>query len=129
MARPRPLSPHLQVYRWQVQMATSILHRATGIVLAAGALVIAAGLLCLMLGAEHWACFTGLAGAWYGKLFLFGWSWCFAYHLCNGIRHIVQDFAIGYSKPAFIRSSWLSIVGSLVLTVLIWVVACKGGVA
>ncbi|MFT3756278.1 MAG: succinate dehydrogenase, cytochrome b556 subunit [Pseudoxanthomonas sp.] len=129
MARPRPLSPHLQVYRWGVQMATSILHRGTGIVLAAGALLIAAGLLCLMLGAEHWACFTALAGAWYGKLFLFGWSWCFAYHLCNGIRHIVQDFAIGYAKPAFIRSSWISIVASLVLTVIIWAVACKGGAA
>ena len=67
MATPqRPLSPHLQVYRWQIQMVTSILHRATGMVLAAGALVIAAGLLSLMLGPDAWACFTGVAGAWCG---------------------------------------------------------------
>ena len=116
----RPLSPHLQVYRWQIQMATSILHRATGIVLSLGALIIATGLLVLMLGPEHWSCFTQLAGAWYGRLFLFLWSWAFAYHLCNGIRHIVQDFAHGFSIPAFKRSSWLSVIGSLVITALIW---------
>ena len=130
MATPqRPLSPHLQVYRWQIQMATSILHRATGIVLAAGALVITAGLLTLMIGSEAWNCFTELARAWYGQLFLFGWTWAFAYHLCNGIRHIVQDFAIGYSIPAFVRSSWMAVVGSLVITAAIWILASNGGAA
>ena len=127
--RPRPLSPHLQVYRWQIQMVTSILHRATGVVLAFGALLIAAALLALMLGPEAWQCVTGLAGSWFGLAFLFAWSWCFAYHLCNGIRHVVQDFAIGYSIPAFVRSSWLSLVGSLVVTALIWVCALNGGAA
>ncbi len=119
-SRERPLSPHLQVYRWQIQMVTSILHRATGMVLAVGALVIAAGLLSLMLGPDAWACFTGVAGAWYGKVFLFGWSWAFSYHICNGVRHVVQDFAIGFSIPAFIRSSWMSVVGSLAITAAIW---------
>jgi succinate dehydrogenase / fumarate reductase, cytochrome b subunit len=128
-SRERPLSPHLQVYRWQIQMVTSILHRATGLVLSAGALVIAAGLLCLMLGPEPWGRFTGLAGTWYGLVLLFGWSWAFSYHLCNGIRHLVQDFAIGHSIPAFVRSSWLTVAGSLVLTALIWFFAQKGGAA
>lgn len=128
-SRERPLSPHLQVYRWQVQMVTSILHRATGIILAGGALVLAGGLLALMLGPDAWACFTGHAGAWYGQVFLFGWTWAFAYHLCNGIRHIVQDFAHGYSIPAFVRNSWLTILGSLVVTAIVWVCALNGGAA
>ena len=128
-SRERPLSPHLQVYRWQIQMVTSILHRATGMVLAAGALVIAAGLLSLMLGPDAWACFTGVADAWYGKVFLFGWSWAFSYHICNGVRHVVQDFAIGYRISTFVRSSWLSVVGSLVITALIWACALNGGAA
>jgi succinate dehydrogenase / fumarate reductase, cytochrome b subunit len=118
--RSRPLSPHLQVYRWQIQMATSILHRATGVLLTFGALVIAAGLITLMAGPDHWTCFTDILGAWYGKLFLFAWTWAFAYHLCNGIRHIVQDFGYGFSIPAFVRSSWTSVVGSLAITALIW---------
>ena len=66
--RQRPLSPHLQVYRWQIQMATSILHRATGVFLSVGALIIAAGLLALMMGPDSWNCFTGHAGAWYGPV-------------------------------------------------------------
>lgn len=128
-ARERPLSPHLQVYRWQIQMATSILHRATGIFLSVGALIIAGGLLALMMGPESWNCFTGHAGSWYGKLFLFAWTWAFAYHLCNGIRHIVQDFAIGFSIPAFVRSSWISVFASLVITALVWAYLFAGAAA
>lgn len=127
MATPeRPLSPHLQVYRWQIQMVTSILHRGTGIVLAVGALVIAAGLMALMLGPESWQCFRDVAAAWYGQVFLFGWSWAFAYHLCNGIRHVVQDFAVGYAISTFVRTSWLSVIASLVLTALIWAYVLGG---
>ncbi|KAB7769236.1 MULTISPECIES: succinate dehydrogenase, cytochrome b556 subunit [Xanthomonas] len=127
--RERPLSPHLQVYRWQIQMVTSILHRATGIVLSVGALIIAAALLVLMLGPASWNCFRGMAGAWYGQVFLFAWSWAFAYHLCNGLRHIVQDFGHGYSIPAFVRSSWMSVVGSLVIVALIWAYVLHGAAA
>ncbi len=108
-------------------MATSILHRATGILLSVGALVIAAGLLVLMLGPESWNCFGRHAGAWYGQLFLFAWSWAFAYHLCNGIRHIVQDFGHGFSIPAFVRSSWMSVIASLVITAAIWAYVLTGG--
>ncbi|WP_045758164.1 succinate dehydrogenase, cytochrome b556 subunit [Xanthomonas albilineans] len=127
--RERPLSPHLQVYRWQIQMVTSIVHRATGIVLAFGALLIVAALLLLMCGQASWDCFRALAGAWYGQVFLFAWSWAFAYHLCNGLRHIVQDFGHGFSIPAFLRSSWLSVIGSLVIVALIWVEVLTGAAA
>lgn len=108
-------------------MVTSILHRATGILLTFGALLIAAALLALMLGPEAWQCVAGLAGSWFGLAFLFAWSWSFAYHLCNGIRHIVHDFALGYSIPTFVRSSWLSVVASLLVTGLIWTYVLAGG--
>ncbi len=128
--RERPLSPHLQVYRWQIQMVTSILHRATGICLSVGALIIAGGLLALMMGPESWTCFTDHAGAWYGKLFLFVWSWAFSYHLCNGLRHMAQDFAIACSVPAFVRTSWTAVICSLIFTALIWTyVLMSGGAA
>ncbi len=127
--RERPLSPHLQVYRWQIQMVTSILHRATGIILSVGALILAAALLVLMLGPASWNCFRGMAGAWYGQLFLFACSWAFAYHLCNGLRHIVQDFGHGFSIPAFVRNSWLSVIGSLVIVALIWAYVLTGAAA
>jgi succinate dehydrogenase / fumarate reductase cytochrome b subunit len=118
--RERPLSPHLQVYRWQVQMVTSILHRATGIVLAVGLIGLVWGLLALAAGPERWAAFTACAGSPFGKIVLFGFSWALAFHLINGIRHLVQDAGQGYAIPEFVRSSWLSIIGSFVLVALAW---------
>lgn len=125
----RPLSPHLQVYKWQVQMLTSILHRATGIVLAIGSLIILWGLWSLASGNEAYAQFAACAGSPLGMLVLIGWTWSFAYHLCNGIRHLVQDTGVGYAIPQFVRSSWLSIIGSLVITVLVWACVLAGGAA
>jgi succinate dehydrogenase / fumarate reductase cytochrome b subunit len=126
--RPRPLSPHLQVYRWQIQMMTSIIHRATGIILTVGALLIAAALLAMATSPQAWDCVHDLASSWFGRVVLFGWSWAFAYHLLNGIRHLVQDAGFGFSIPVFIRNGWLSVIGSLLLTGAIWgAIAAKGG--
>lgn len=118
--RERPLSPHLQVYRWQVQMVTSILHRATGIALVFGMLGMVWGLLALAAGPARWAAFAACAGSPLGKVVLFGFSWSLAFHLINGLRHLVQDAGHGYAIPEFVRSSWLSVIGSFVLVVLAW---------
>ena len=118
--RTRPLSPHLDVYKWQVQMVTSILHRATGIALAVGLLGMVWGLLALAGGQDAWTAFTACAGSWFGRLVLFGFSWALAYHLLNGIRHLAQDAGHGFAVPDFVRSSWISIIGSAVLVVVVW---------
>lgn len=110
-------------------MVTSILHRATGVILSIGALLIAWGLTALAAGPQAWANFTACARAPLGFLILFGWTWAFAYHLINGIRHLVQDAGYGYKVQTFVRSGWVSVIGSLVLTALIWIVAMmsRGG--
>ena len=123
--RERPLSPHLQVYRWQVQMVSSILHRATGVVLSLGSLLLAWGLVALASGAEAWNDFTDLARSPLGFLILFGWTWSLAYHLLNGIRHLLQDMGIAVGVPEFVKSAWVSIIGSLVVTAIIWVLAMQ----
>jgi succinate dehydrogenase / fumarate reductase cytochrome b subunit len=126
----RPLSPHLQIYRKQVQMMTSITHRATGIALAVGTLLVVCGLLHLATGEESFNHFKGVIGSPVGMILLLGWSWSLFYHLCNGIRHLVQDAGLGYEIPQFVRSSWLSVIGSIVLTVLVWAyVLMAGGAA
>ena len=125
----RPLSPHLQIYKWQVQMVTSILHRATGIALAVGTLLIMWGLLALAGGESSFNQFKTCIGSPIGLVLLFGWSWSLFFHLCNGIRHLVQDAGAGYAIPHFVRSSWLSVIGSLLLTVLVWAYVLTGGAA
>lgn len=125
----RPLSPHLQVYKWQVQMVSSILHRATGIILAVGSLLIVWGLASLAAGPEAYATFTACAGSAVGLLVLIGWTLAFFYHLANGIRHLVQDTGKGYAIASFVRSSWTSIVVAIVLTIVVWGYVFAGGQA
>ena len=127
--RERPLSPHLQVYRWQIQMVTSILHRATGVILAVGSLLIMVALLQLAAGPEQWSQVAACARSPLGFAVLFGWSWALAYHLINGIRHLVQDAGYAYKIETFVRNGWISVWGSLAVTCLIWVLAMmqRGG--
>lgn len=126
----RPLSPHLQIYKWQVQMVSSILHRATGIALAVGTLLVVAGLLHLAAGENSFNHFKSIVGSPVGLVLLAGWTWALFYHLCNGIRHLVQDTGAGYGIAQFIRSSWVSVGLSLLLTVLVWAyVLTAGGAA
>lgn len=126
----RPISPHIQIYRWQVQMVSSILHRATGIALAVGTVVVVCGLIKLAGGEDDYNRFRGLLGSPIGMLLMLGWSWALFYHLCNGIRHLIQDGGAGFRIPQFVRSSWMSAIGSAVLTVIVWVyVLAVGGAA
>ncbi len=108
-------------------MVTSILHRATGVVLVLGSLLIVCALMSLAAGPQEWAELTRFTRGPLGFLILFGWSWALAFHLINGIRHLVQDAGWGYGVETFIRSSWVSVVGSLVLTALIWLIAMTQG--
>lgn len=126
----RPLSPHLQIYKWQVQMITSILHRATGIALAVGTLLVLWGVFSLAYSEATWNQFKTCIGSPVGMILMFGWSWALFYHLCNGIRHLLQDGGMGYEIPQFVRSSWLSIIVSIALTVAVWgYVLTSGGAA
>lgn len=121
--RQRPLSPHLQVYRWQVQMVSSILHRATGVILSLGSLLLAWGLVALASGSDSWGDFGRAAMSPVGLFVMFGWTWALAFHLLSGIRHLLQDMGIAVAVPAFVKSAWLAIIGSLLIAVLVWIVA------
>ncbi len=119
----RPLSPHLQIYRWPVTMATSILHRATGCALAAGTLLLAWWLAAAAAGPEYYAMVQSILGSILGRLVLLGFSWALFYHLLNGIRHLFWDAGHGYSIPVANKSGWAVIIGSVVLTLLAWILA------
>jgi succinate dehydrogenase / fumarate reductase cytochrome b subunit len=119
----RPLSPHLQVYRFQWTMAFSILHRATGVALAVGALMLVCWLVALADGPEAFAAVQDFLVTWYGRLLLFGWTWSLIYHLLAGLRHLVWDTGVGLGLPAAQASGYLAAVGSVVLTILVWAAA------
>jgi succinate dehydrogenase / fumarate reductase cytochrome b subunit len=111
-------------------MVTSILHRATGIALAVGTLLLVVALLALAAGPGPYAQVQGFCSSTIGTILLVGWTWSLAFHLLNGIRHLLQDAGLGYLPAQFVRNGWLVSVGSLVLTVLVWTcVYMRGGAA
>jgi succinate dehydrogenase / fumarate reductase cytochrome b subunit len=127
-ANARPLSPHLSVYRWQIQMVTSVVHRATGIALSVGLLLVAWALIALASGPDAFATVSAFCKSWFGMFLLLGWTWSLAFHFLNGIRHLWQDLGIGYDVPTFVRAGWIVMIGSFVLTLLVWAcVLARGG--
>jgi len=117
----RPLSPHLQIYRWQITMVLSILHRMTGVALALGTLLLVWWLLAAAAGPEAYATVQGAIGSWLGRLLLFGWSFALFYHLCNGIRHLAWDAGLGFEIKTMTSTGWIVVCASVALTVLAWV--------
>ena len=109
-------------YRPQLTSMLSITHRLTGMINVAGALGLVVWLLCIAAGPDAHAAFMGHAGAWYGLILMFGWSWTLAYHLCNGLRHLVWDTGRGFDLPTVYRTGYAVIAGSLALTALVWLV-------
>ena len=118
----RPLSPHLQVYRWQITSVLSILHRMTGIALGVGTLLLTWWLVAAATSAEAFGTVQGFIGSPIGLLLLFGWTYALFFHMCNGIRHLAWDLGRGFEKPEYHFTGWLAVAASVVLTVLVWIV-------
>ena len=125
----RPLSPHLQVYRWQLTSVLSILHRASGVALSVGTLLLVYWLIAAAAGPESFATAQGLIGSILGRILLLGWSWALFYHLCNGIRHLFWDAGHGFDLKTVYASGWTVVGASVVLTLIAWIAgyAARGG--
>ena len=121
--QPRPLSPHLQIYRWPVTMGTSILHRVTGVGLAAGTLLLAWWLVAASMGPEAYAVFEGAAFHWFGRLVLFGFTLALVFHALNGVRHLFWDVGLGFKVPTANATGLAAYGLSAVITVAIWMAA------
>ncbi|MBU6265919.1 MAG: succinate dehydrogenase, cytochrome b556 subunit [Sphingomonadales bacterium] len=119
--KARPLSPHLQIWRWGPGMFTSILHRVTGNALAfAGIGTLLCWLGSLARGPEAYARFMAVASSWYGLVVLVGISWSFFNHLVSGLRHLVLDIGAGFELDTNNRWAALSPVIGVVITALFW---------
>ena len=116
----RPLSPHLSIYKPQLTSVLSITHRITGAVLAAGLIALVAWLWALAYCEDAVTWWQTYQQEWWFTAALMGWTLAFFYHLMNGIRHLGWDSGSGFSLAATYRSGWIVVVGTLVLTGLVW---------
>ena len=118
---PRPLSPHLQVYRWQLTSVMSILHRVSGVALTGGALLLVWWLVAAAAGPGAYAQVQWFLGSPLGLLLLFVWTAALFYHLCNGLRHLWWDAGHGFELPSVYASGWIVAAATGVLTVISWI--------
>lgn len=118
----RPLSPHLQIYKPILTMVMSILHRITGAALYFGTLLLAWWLIAAASGPAYFDFVNDLMGSILGRLVLFGFTWALVHHMLGGLRHFVWDMGAGFGREA---REWLAratIIGSVALTILLWVI-------
>jgi succinate dehydrogenase / fumarate reductase cytochrome b subunit len=120
---PRPLSPHLQIYRWSWTMAMSVAHRLTGIALYGGIALFALWLVALASGPSAFEPVQDLFGSAFGILVLFAYTWVLVHHMLGGVRHLFWDFGHGMEPAERINMARFTLVGSIALTLLIWILA------
>ncbi len=118
----RPLSPHLQIYRWTWTMAMSIFHRATGTANYLGTILVAIWLLAMATSAAAYEEVQWFFGTIIGRLILFGYTWSLMHHMLGGVRHLVWDFGYGMEPGTRMNMARFTLIGSAALTLIIWAV-------
>lgn len=125
--RERPLSPHLQVWRWHITMLSSILHRATGFALYATILIAAGWAIALASGPFAYASYLGLVGSPLGKLILFGATVSMFFHLANGVRHLMWDAGEGLNPKTADMTAAAAMAFAVAASLAVWVIAIMTG--
>ena len=118
-----PLSPHLQIYRWQISSLLSITHRISGVVNLLALILIFFWLIALSLGENNYESFLLLINSFFGKFILIGFTWSMIFLLLSGARHLVWDLGYGFEIKTANISGVVLIISSLVLTIIFWLLA------
>jgi len=121
----RPLSPHLQIYRWPLSMVLSISHRTTGIVLSVGAVLLTWWLVAAATSDQAFAAVQWFLGSWVGIICLLGWSAALVFHLFSGLRHLAFDAGYGFEKPTYSQTGWAVVIATAAVGLVVWIVGFK----
>ena len=122
MENKTPLSPHIQVYRWQISSLVSISHRITGIIN-----IIAISLICLWISLiffseSMYETISLLLNSMFGKFIILGITWSFSFQILSEIRHLFMDLGYGFELRTTKISGLIVIFGSVVLTIIFFII-------
>ena len=122
MENKKPLSPHIQIYRWHISSLVSISHRITGIIN-----IIAISFICLwsswlIFGEGNYNIINFFLSSFFGKFITLGLVWSFSFQILSEIRHIVMDMGYGFELQTTRLTGLVVIFGSLILTILIYLI-------
>ena len=117
-----PLSPHLQIYRWQISSLLSITHRIVGVINILAISAICFWSLFLLLGAENYEVLNNFFNSFFGKFIAVGLCWTFSFHILNELRHLFWDMGYGFDLKISRITGVLALVGSFVLSILFYLI-------
>ena len=117
-----PLSPHLQIYKWQISSLLSIAHRIVGVINIIAITIICFWSLFLLLGAESYIMISNFFQSFFGKFIAVGISWTFSFHILNELRHLFWDLGYGFDLRTAKITGVLALLGSFVLTILFYLI-------
>ena len=117
-----PLSPHLQIYKWQISSLLSITHRIVGVINILAITLICIWVLSLLLGESNYEITQGFLKSFFGKFIIVFLCWTFSFHILNEIRHLVWDMGYGFDLKVTKITGVLAFVGSFVFTILFYLI-------
>tara|TARA_B100000768_G_scaffold79190_1_gene75349 strand:+ start:38 stop:424 length:387 start_codon:yes stop_codon:yes gene_type:complete len=115
-----PLSPHLQIYRWNISSLLSIAHRIVGVINILAITTICIWSLLLLLGSESYQSVNFFLNTFFGKFLAVSLCWTFSFHILNELRHLIWDLGYGFDLKVSKITGVLALIGSLVLAILFY---------
>ena len=117
-----PLSPHLQIYKWQISSLLSITHRIVGVIYILAITLICIWVLSLLLGESNYEITQVFLKSFFGKFIIVFLCWTFSFHILNEIRHLAWDIGYGFDLKVTKITGVLAFVGSFVFTILFYLI-------
>tara|TARA_B110000914_G_C15310796_1_gene375578 strand:+ start:341 stop:724 length:384 start_codon:yes stop_codon:yes gene_type:complete len=122
MYEKNPISPHLQIYRWQISSLLSITHRIIGIINAIAIILICLWTISLLFGVENYQVIKFFFQSFFGKFLIVSLSWSFSFQILNEIRHLMWDLGYGFDLKVSKVTGVITIIGSFVLAIVIYLI-------
>ena len=116
----RPLSPHIQIYKWHISSLVSISHRVTGIINFFAITLICFWFTFMLLGETNYQIIKNFLETFFGKFILIGITWSFSFQMLSEIRHLIMDYGYGFELQTTKVTGLIVIFGSIILTILIY---------
>ena len=116
----RPLSPHIQIYKWHISSLVSISHRITGIINFFATTLICFWFTFMLLGETNYQIIKNFLETFFGKFILIGITWSFSFQMLSEIRHLIMDYGYGFELKTTKITGMIVIFGSIILTILIY---------
>ena len=117
-----PLSPHLQIYKWQISSLLSITHRIVGVINILAITIICFFSLSLLLGAESYQIINNFFKSFFGKFIVISICWTFSFHILNELRHLIWDLGYGFDLKVAKITGIIVLLGSFILTMIFYLI-------